>query len=561
MKLFHGFILIIILTSFISQISNSEMKFNLICNTCRGIFGFIQKSNFVLQQKFLTFVIEEICILGKMFPGPVCDGAVKEMAPSVFQSLVKHLFDPDLICPKINLCPEIYQDIDIDQLVNDILKDKPKTEEIKPTKNKTFQLLHVSDIHTDIEYKEGSNSNCGYPLCCRDESPKTEKFTPAGKWGSYADCDIPNETFKQFVRFVKENFKPEFGVWTGDNTSHDIWHQSVNGNLENSKEITSSFQENLDFKIFPVIGNHESFPVNVYDFLSNREVYFDSSLAEMWKKWIGDDAIKSFQSDAYYSSFNEKLNLKIIGLNCQACNPENWYLLRDPTDPGKMLEWLRNELYTAENKKERVYILTHISPGNCLDTWAKIYTAIIDRFSHIIRGQFAGHTHGDNYTAFRDSITNKVNNVLFMPGSLTTYSRRNPSFRIYEIDTETLLPVDYIDYRLDLAKWNNMTDVENIQWDLAYTFSKEYNLPDATYESYDKLTEMLRTDEETVKKYSHNESSGTVNYSPKENEGINITFYCGTFPTESLQNQCSGRHKGKLDQYLDFIRGSWKHKK
>lgn len=35
-----------------------------------------------------------------------------------------------------------------------------------------------------------------------------------------------------------------------------------------------------------------------------------------------------------HASFN---NLKVIGLNTQAGNDMNWFLLRDPTDPGKML--------------------------------------------------------------------------------------------------------------------------------------------------------------------------------------------------------------------------------
>jgi sphingomyelin phosphodiesterase len=32
--------------------------------------------------------------------------------------------------------------------------------------------------------------------------------------------------------------------------------------------------------------------------------------------------------------------LRVLALNTQACNDMNWFLLRDPTDPGNMLEWL-----------------------------------------------------------------------------------------------------------------------------------------------------------------------------------------------------------------------------
>jgi hypothetical protein len=45
----------------------------------------------------------------------------------------------------------------------------------------------------------------------------------------------------------------------------------------------------------------------------------------------------------------EMSNTKIIGVNTQACNNMNWYLLADRNDPGKHLEWLENELKEIES--------------------------------------------------------------------------------------------------------------------------------------------------------------------------------------------------------------------
>lgn len=36
------------------------------------------------------------------------------------------------------------------------------------------------------------------------------------------------------------------------------------------------------------MGNHESFPVNVYDYFSDREKDLKNSFAEAWKQWIGE---------------------------------------------------------------------------------------------------------------------------------------------------------------------------------------------------------------------------------------------------------------------------------
>jgi sphingomyelin phosphodiesterase len=120
------------------------------------------------------------------------------------------------------------------------------------------------------------------------------------------------------------------------------------------------------------------------------------------------------------------MNLKVIAMNSQACNDMNWYLLRDPTDPGNQLKWIREELYDAERRNLSVYIISHIPPGqtDCLEDWVERYNVLIDRFSHIIRGQFFGHTHSDHFELFRDVEHNQTNNIVFIAPSLTTYSFR-----------------------------------------------------------------------------------------------------------------------------------------
>lgn len=33
-------------------------------------------------------------------------------------------------------------------------------------------------------------------------------------------------------------------------------------------------------------------------------------------------------------------NLKVLSVNTQAANDENWLLLQDPSDPGDILAWI-----------------------------------------------------------------------------------------------------------------------------------------------------------------------------------------------------------------------------
>jgi sphingomyelin phosphodiesterase len=55
-------------------------------------------------------------------------------------------------------------------------------------------------------------------------------------------------------------------LWTGDNTAHDIWQQTQDYNLNYSVLLTDLMKSKLKAKVIPTSGNHESAPVNVYDF-------------------------------------------------------------------------------------------------------------------------------------------------------------------------------------------------------------------------------------------------------------------------------------------------------
>lgn len=94
---------------------------------------------------------------------------------------------------------------------------------------------------------------------------------------------------------------------------------------------------------------------------------------------------------------------------------------------------------------------------------------MVDRFTHVIRGQFFGHSHNDEFEVVRSYKDNSPVGTVYIAPSFTTFTDHHPSFRIFEIDSETNVPVNYYQYRLDLDKWNKDT-VGPIQWDLAYDF-------------------------------------------------------------------------------------------
>jgi len=58
----------------------------------------------------------------------------------------------------------------------------------------------------------------------------------------------------------------------------------------------------------------------------------------------------------------------------------------------------------------------------------------------------------------------------FIGPSLTTESGGNPSFRVYEIDNDSNVVLDYKQYRLDMDKANKLGSHAKLEWDVAYSF-------------------------------------------------------------------------------------------
>ena len=82
--------------------------------------------------------------------------------------------------------------------------------------------------------------------------------------------------------------------------------------------------------------------------------------------------------------------------------------------PAGQLVWMVEELMAAEKSGSMVYIISHIPPGltNCLAAWSHQYTRIIQRFSNIIRGQFYGHTHYDEFSVLYNNQSEPVSGLL-----------------------------------------------------------------------------------------------------------------------------------------------------
>lgn len=82
-----------------------------------------------------------------------------------------------------------------------------------------------------------------------------------------------------------------------------------------------------------------------------------------------------------------------------------------------------------------------------MNDWGSRYNVLVNRFAYTIRGQYFGHSHTEHISFFTplNGSLEIISNCL-ISSSLTTYSNKNPEFRIMKMDADTLQLLDYDQY-------------------------------------------------------------------------------------------------------------------
>jgi sphingomyelin phosphodiesterase len=416
------------------------------CTGCKALVSLLQ--DLFLKnatEDEIVKIITAFCIDLKIEDELVCRGIVTEFKDEVLSVFDEIALGPNELCGIVigPSCGSPYDPYNQTWTVKLPSTPKPPVKPVPPPKagSPTTRILFISDIHFDKNYTPGLNAECGEPLCCRppNGAPPPGKRA-AGFWGDY-NCDSTIHLLDNLFSHLK-NISSQFDwvYMTGDLPAHNVWNQTREDQLYILKVITDFFKTYLPNKIvYPALGNHESAPVDSFPPLTitgpNSNQWLRDALAEYWSNWLPSDTIATIKKGGYYTTLIRK-GLRLISLNMNYCNNNNWWLLINSTDPAQQLEWLVDVLQTAEDKGEKVHIIGHIHPGgSCLKTWSWQYYKVINRYESTVINQFFGHAHTDFFEMFYDEKDNdRPTNIAFVGPSVTTYTGLNPGFRIYTLD-------------------------------------------------------------------------------------------------------------------------------
>jgi sphingomyelin phosphodiesterase len=353
-------------------------------------------------------------------------------------------------------------------------------------------LLHVTDIHYDIDYHEGAPTNCILlstgMRCCHKYDIPTSVIQPAGKWGDY-NCDSPKELIEETFAWIRTNLvdisaAPNLIIYTGDSADHHVITQSPAKNLKAAKAISNIIQTN-----FPTIptytchGNHDTYPIDqtvpkLYPSIMKK-------MASYWSDWLDDTANMQFRQTGYYSQ-NITDNLLLVAINTLYYDDNN--LFKTCSDTTQW-DWLTNTLEMAQTNSQSVWLIGHIFPNakestDYLDQ--KLYESVYP-FRENIKVSLFGHSHNDQFI-----IVNNAWHAIISSSLIP--SNHHACFRMFEYDDVTYDMIDYTQYCADIYQ-------DELQFVKTYRFTTEYNVPDARFESWKQLYENMQTNQSLLNKY------------------------------------------------------------
>lgn len=350
----------------------------------------------------------------------------------------------------VNTSPSFNFKVNIDDSLE--APNEHKILNVEPS-SKDIRILQLTDIHYDPLYVVGSLAACNEPLCCRKGvGTIDDESLQAGFWSDYRDCDTPKvfieDTYDQITNIHKDI---DYVYFTGDVIDHSVWTTSYDYIkdvlLEQYKLLHLHFP---DHALFPVIGNHESHPVNQFAPSSVIEEEFTTQwlydlLANIWISEFNlpEETRATIRKGGYYTVAPKK-GFRVIAINNNDCYTANWWMFYEPQYLAEQLNWLHDTLKKAEEADEKVHLLAHIpsGAGSCFKVWSLEYTRIIERFRNTISGIFNGHTHIDEMNIFYSENDNYAINVGWNGGSLTPYSYKNPNYRIYTCDPTEMVGLE-----------------------------------------------------------------------------------------------------------------------
>ena len=379
-------------------------------------------------------------------------------------------------------------------------------------------FLQITDIHLDGLYDIGSVANCK-PMfqgitCCRsyDKVMPGEKKRSASIVGDI-NCDSSFFLVNESIKSASQEWDSlDFVLWTGDTPGHHVLDQSFKYNMRMISNISDLMRYYFpNIIVYACIGNHDSWPI---DQLGAPPI--DSpvthALAKDWSYWLNEESLETVKYGGYYTQLIRP-RLRIISLNTLFYDTDNivikwWTKIKKDHDIAGQWNWLNETLSAARKNQEIVWIIGHVFPGTTEATpeFTQKYINLTSQYQDVIHQQYWGHSHFDAIFLLEKE------KKLFAHGYITPSivpDTKNPAYRIFSYDRDSLEVLDFTDYYFDLEKGRKTGKVE---YQPLFSAKKEYGLRNLTSAGWIDFYYRMEKDSSLQEKYAKNYYLGYDNH-------------------------------------------------
>ena len=350
-------------------------------------------------------------------------------------------------------------------------------------------MLHVTDIHYDPFYLEGSADNCvgrlaGLP-CCHIFDIVLKPYTRANKWGNY-NCDTPFSLINRTLHWASEQLDPDVVLYTGDTADHNIWMQGMFSTIRVEQEVANVFSNAFPHTpVFVTHGNHDTFPIDqtmpfVYSHMLEQ-------MGTIWGNWLSPKASEQFKKNGSYVQ-TILPNLDLVSLNTVPFNAHNIFHSKHSQ---LQWDWLNRTLARSKKNEHYVWLISHISPQSRMSFVAfnSAMANTIGPYRDIIKGSFFGHSHKDEFKLVDGKWVAMVSPSL-LP------AEHGSCVRLFEYDDFTYELLDYTNYCADVSE-------QDIHFRPLYSFRETYGVDDASIQSWSLLYQKLTYNETAQNLYCY----------------------------------------------------------
>ncbi|UKZ47975.1 hypothetical protein TrVGV298_002211 [Trichoderma virens] len=448
------------------------------CEDCQSTLSYLQTIAFIGDEAFNND--GDFCLGVITLQGPVLADTLRKIEPSsraavlLCNALMGACEYPHVMPYNLSFPPNGQCHVPLASKVSPMVEVASMMEKPVP-----LRIAHFSDIHVDLLYATGSNANCSKPMCCRNYTLADEpghNDAPAGPFGEH-NCGSPPSLEESMYQAIQE-LSPDFSIFTGDIVDHAIWNTSIGRNEMEIRSTYSAMNKAGMGRVYSTLGNHEMSPANALPPLrlgKSLEWLFNLVL-EAWPRLEGTTSdIKTY---GRYSVKHPMSNLRIISINTNLYYTMNFwmYQVMDGPDPDNQLQWLIEELDSAERNGDRVYIIGHMPMGSsdAFHDASNYFDQVINRYQSTIAAMFFGHTHLDqfeiSYSDYQAQTAENAVSISYIAPSMSPLSGM-PAFRIYTVDPITFGILDAETYSADMDQEGfNIRPV----WTRSFSAREEY---------------------------------------------------------------------------------------